>query len=75
MMSLDGQMRAMPAAGKAFPNMVFSASMIAPDCDPGTGGAGTFVARDFMLDRVADGTRLLQDKVAVLMQGEGMATP
>lgn len=58
MMSLDGQVRAMSAASKVLPNIAFSAQMIAPGCDPGTGGAGTFVARDFMLDQVTEGSVL-----------------
>lgn len=57
-MGLDGQVRAMSADGKLLPEHGFSAEMIAPDCDGGTGGPGCFVARDFDLDRVEPGTIL-----------------
>ena len=57
-MGLEGQMRATSAVGNLLPKHKFSAAMIAPACDGGTGGPGTFVARNFTLDRVPDGVRL-----------------
>ena len=57
-MSLDGHVRAMSAANNTLPQNVFSALMIAPGCDAGTGGPGSFVARDFALDRVEAGSLL-----------------
>ena len=32
--------------------------MVAPSCDGGTGGPGSFVARDFALETVAEGSVL-----------------
>lgn len=57
-MSLDGQMRAMSAAGNVLPQNVFSAQMIAPGCDAGTGGPGAFVAREFVMEAVDAGSFL-----------------
>ena len=57
-MDLEGQMRAQSVAGKVLPVHKFSAQMIAPLSDAGTGGAGSFVAREFELDRVAEGSVL-----------------
>ena len=57
-MGLEGQMRAQSVAGNVLPAHKFSAPMIAPGCDAGTGGAGSFVAREFALDSVAEGSVL-----------------
>ena len=57
-MGLEGQMRVNSATGKVLPSHTFSAEMIAPACDGGTGGPGTFVARDFTLDEVPEGARI-----------------
>jgi alpha-L-rhamnosidase len=57
-MGLDGQMRAKPAAGKVLPKHTFTAEMIAPGCDAGTGGPGSFVAREFDLGQVQAGSVL-----------------
>ncbi len=48
-MGLEGQVRAQSAVSKALSSIGFTAEMIAPSCDAGTGGAGTFVAREFDL--------------------------
>ncbi len=48
-MGLEGQVRVMSAADKALSLNGFTAEMIAPSCDRGTGGPGTFVAREFEL--------------------------
>ncbi|MES2550805.1 MAG: family 78 glycoside hydrolase catalytic domain, partial [Pseudomonadota bacterium] len=53
-MGLEGQMRAQSAAGK----LLFSAEMIAPACDAGTGGPGSFVAKEFDLTEVPVGAVL-----------------
>ena len=57
-MGLEGQMRAGSATGNLLPTHKFSAQMIAPSCDGGTGGPGSYVARDFTLDSVAEGSML-----------------
>lgn len=57
-MGLQGQVRALSAAGNALSSEGFTAEMIAPSCDPGTGGAGTFVAREFELVEVPEGAVL-----------------
>ena len=57
-MGLEGQVRAMSAAGNALSSNAFAAEMIAPSCDAGTGGPGCFVARDFSLETVETGTIL-----------------
>ena len=57
-MGLHGQVRTGSAAVKTLPAHGFTADMIAPSCDGGVGGPGTFVARDFTLDLVVAGTRL-----------------
>ncbi len=57
-MSLDGQVRAMSAAGNTLPQHEFYAQMIAPGSDAGTGGPGSFVARDFALETVEHGSLL-----------------
>lgn len=58
-MSLDGQPQSFSASGKALPNHKFSAAMIAPLSDQGTGGPGTYVARSFDLASVPQGSLLL----------------
>ncbi len=57
-MGLEGQVRALSAADSALTASGFSAGMIAPACDGGTGGPGTFVAREFELAEVTSGTVL-----------------
>jgi alpha-L-rhamnosidase len=57
-MGLQGQVRATSAAGKSLSSNRFVAEMIAPACDPGTGGAGTFVAGEFELAEVPEGAVL-----------------
>jgi alpha-L-rhamnosidase len=57
-MGLDGQMQAEPAASKVLPKQTFTAEMIAPRCDAGTGGPGNFVAREFDVRLVEDGSVL-----------------
>lgn len=49
-MGLEGQVRTGSAADKSLPKFTFSAEMIAPSCDGGTGGPGCFVAREFDLE-------------------------
>ena len=46
-MGLDGQTRQRAATDTALSFHRFSADMIGPSCDPGTGGAGSYVARAF----------------------------
>ncbi len=57
-MDLQGQAQNRSAGDKALSSFNFTAEMVAPACDPGTGGAGTFVARDFTLDKVPAGAVL-----------------
>lgn len=57
-MTREGQARSLSANGKALPLHKFSAEMVAPACDPGTGGAGSYVARDFTLQAVEPGSLL-----------------
>ena len=57
-MGLEGQVRAGSADGNISPKNQFSADMIAPACDAGTGGAGCFVAREFELASVDAGAVL-----------------
>lgn len=57
-MSLDGQMRISSANDIVLLKQSFTAEMIAPACDAGTGGPGTFVARDFDLAAVESGSLL-----------------
>ncbi len=57
-MSLDGRPSSNSATSIAVPKHKFSAEMIAPGSDAGTGGPGTFVARDFDLAKVERGTIL-----------------
>jgi alpha-L-rhamnosidase len=57
-MGLEGQMRDHSAAGKDLQRPEFTALMIAPGCDAGTGGPGSYVARDFTLDAVLPGSLL-----------------
>ena len=57
-MGLEGQVRALSAASNALSENAFTAEMIAPACDPGTGGPGCFVAREFELSQVESGTVL-----------------
>lgn len=57
-MGLEGQVRAMSAADMLLSSNGFTAEMIAPSCDPGTGGAGTFVAREFDLTAGHEGAVL-----------------
>ena len=57
-MGLERQMRVNSARGKAMSGHIFSAEMIAPVCDAGTGGAGSFVAREFDLATVTLGSLL-----------------
>ncbi len=57
-MGLEGQVRATSAEHRNLPVNIFSAEMIAPACDAGTGGPGSFVARDFDLAAVEAGSLL-----------------
>lgn len=57
-MGLEGQSQSISASGKALTAFDFTAEMIAPGCDGGTGGPGTFVAKDFVLDSVPAGAVL-----------------
>ncbi len=57
-MGLEGQARAISATDSSQPTNTFLAEMIAPACDEGTGGPGTFVARQFDLERVDQGSLL-----------------
>ena len=57
-MGLEGQVRLASAAGKALSANTFSAEMIAPACDRGTGGPGCFVAKEFDLVEVPVGAVL-----------------
>lgn len=57
-MGLNGQTQHESANDNHLPNKGFSAQMIAPACDRGTGGPGTFVARNFVFAGPADGARL-----------------
>jgi alpha-L-rhamnosidase len=57
-MGLQGQVRLQSAAGNAMSSNGFTAEMIAPACDAGTGGPGTFVARAFDLAEVPAGAML-----------------
>ena len=57
-MGLLGQLQTESANGKVLLKIDFTAEMIAPGCDAGTGGAGSFVAREFDLARVAAGSLL-----------------
>lgn len=57
-MGLEGQMREVSATGHGMTAPEFTAAMIAPCCDAGTGGPGSFVARDFDLEAVPPGSLL-----------------
>lgn len=57
-MGLEGQVRAGSAVDKLLPKNGFSAEMIAPACDAGTGGPGSFVARDFDIAQAGEGAVL-----------------
>lgn len=57
-MGLEGQVRALSAAGNALSSKGFTAEMIAPSCDGGTGRVGCFVAREFDLAEVPQGAVL-----------------
>lgn len=57
-MGLERQVRAMSASDKIMAEFTFSAQMIAPSGDGGTGGPGCFVARDFDLAEVDPGSVL-----------------
>ena len=57
-MGLEGQLRTKSATGRASAKQTLSAQMIAPGCDTGTGGAGSYVARDFDLATVDPGSVL-----------------
>ncbi len=57
-MGLLGQVQTGSANGKVLPKIDFTAEMIAPGCDAGTGGAGSFVAREFDLATVQAGSLL-----------------
>lgn len=57
-MGLEGQLPAMPATGIGLIANDFTAEMVAPSCDAGTGGPGCFVAREFDLDVVPPGSVL-----------------
>lgn len=57
-MGLQGQVRTQSADSKLLSGKVFLADMIAPACDAGSGGPGTFVARDFDLAEVTAGSLL-----------------
>lgn len=57
-MGLEGQLRAGSANGNLMSALAFTAEMIAPDCDGGTGGHSCFVARDFELAQVKQGSVL-----------------
>jgi alpha-L-rhamnosidase len=57
-MGLDGQERASSAIRGGLPDGGLSAEMIAPGCEAGTGGPGTFVAREFELGAVPAGSVL-----------------
>ncbi len=50
-MGQEWQARTLSANGKVLAGYVFSAEMIAPGCDTGTGGPGCFVAREFELEK------------------------
>ena len=58
-MGLEGQLRGVAVAGKALPIHNFTADMIAPGCDGGTGGAGSYVARNFVLAAVPQQASLM----------------
>jgi alpha-L-rhamnosidase len=57
-MGLEGQMQAKSARDKDILNHAFTAKMIAPACDGGTGGVGSFVAQEFQISSVQDGSVL-----------------
>ena len=57
-MGLEGQGRALSAAGGSVRGRRLTAAMIAPGCDGGTGGPGSYVARDFDLAQVETGSIL-----------------
>jgi alpha-L-rhamnosidase len=57
-MGLEGQVRAMSATDGASPMQPFSAELIEPGCDAGTGGPGSFVAGEFELATVEAGSVL-----------------
>jgi alpha-L-rhamnosidase len=57
-MGLEERVRGPSAIAAAAPKQHFLAQMIAPGCDGGTGGAGSFVARDFDLPNVRTGSIL-----------------
>jgi alpha-L-rhamnosidase len=57
-MGLQGQVRAQSADGKALSRHGFTAEMIAPACDQGTGGPGCYVAGDFSVEKVEAGSVL-----------------
>ncbi len=57
-MGFQGQVRAVSADGNALSGHDFTAEMIAPGCDAGTGGPGSFVAREFALAKVEAGSLL-----------------
>lgn len=57
-MGLEGQLPVMPATGSGLVANDFTAEMVAPSCDAGTGGPGCFVAREFDLAEVPPGSVL-----------------
>lgn len=57
-MRLGQKVRALSAAGEGLSAHRFTAEMIAPSCDGGTGGPGCFVAKEFDLSDVAAGSVL-----------------
>jgi alpha-L-rhamnosidase len=57
-MGLEGQVRVLSAASNALSTNGFTAEMIAPSCDRGTGGPGCFVAKEFDLVEVQAGSVL-----------------
>lgn len=57
-MGIEGQLRAMPASDNVLSGNGFLAEMIAPGCDAGTGGPGSFVATEFDLAQVEAGSIL-----------------
>ena len=57
-MGLEKQVRARSEIRKSLQTHVFSAQMIAPSCDGGTGGPGSYVARAFEMPAVAEGAVL-----------------
>lgn len=57
-MGQQWQARTMSAEKEVLAKVLFSADMIAPSCDQGTGGPGCFVAREFQLPTVPAGAKL-----------------